>query len=61
MGACVFPRSCDHYVKYNYPLSILLYDGEARQQLDFAMSDILVPGGNFGDTDDKCYMTIFKS
>lgn len=29
--------------------------------MDFKFSDILVPGGNFGDSDDKCYATVFMS
>ena len=58
-GACIFPKSCDNYKNFDYPLSIVLHDGEAEQSMDFKMADILVPGGNFGDSDDKCYMTVF--
>lgn len=60
-GACIFPKSCDNYRDYDYPLTILLHDGEAQQPMDFKMADIIVPGGNFGDSDSKCYLTVFMS
>lgn len=62
MNYCKFLTTCDQVTEDQWDLTFTVFDSLLSKDFKInASSDFLIPGSSIGDSNDHCFMPIFRS